>query len=638
MSTPLPTRVGKYEILDRIAIGGMAELYKARIVGEAGFEKLVAIKRILPHLAQDAGYLEMFLDEARLCARLEHPNIVHVHELGTENGTPFIAMQYVEGIDVLDLLRECVRTGRRIPPVLAAFICRQILDALDYAHTLRDASGRPQRVVHRDVSPGNVLVSWRGDVKLTDFGIARASEHRHRTESGLLKGKYGYMSPEQVMGADLDGRSDLFSIGVVLAEMVMARRLFSAPRELDALVMVRDARLDRLHAHATAFPLPLRVLLIRALQKRPDDRWDSARDFRGALDEWLGTVSPRVGPAELAEFIGEVLDAPDAPEASSPVVAAPAPASVPASVPLTTPRPPPASPTATTEHRRARRAFITGDGLAVPSFIGGNHKDSSILVEDSDLAGEASAPHHAPTERGRLAETPMVALLYRLARAASTGLLICNHPSGVIKEAYFESGHPMFVNSTDPRERLGQFLIAEGVITAAELERAIAAAPQYEGRLSDALVGLELVSPLDAYRQLAKQVGNKLIAACAWPDGVYAWIPGEANPWKARPLHLDSFRIIGAGATQLDLAMAEAWAARNAHATLGSVGVGDAELDRFGLGEALRRVHAMLEHGATLAELLTLPKSIDGRSNLLRLLYLLVHTGHARLTARPTKA
>jgi serine/threonine protein kinase len=632
VSTPLPTRVGKYEILDRIAIGGMAELYKARIVGEAGFEKLVAIKRILPHLAQDAGYVEMFLDEARLCARLEHPNIVAAYELGTDGGAPFIAMQYVEGIDVLDLLRECVRTGKRIPPGLAAFICRQVLDALDYAHTLRDAAGRPQHVVHRDVSPGNVLVSWRGDVKLTDFGIARASEHRHRTESGLLKGKYGYMSPEQVMGAELDGRSDLFSVGVVLAEMVMARRLFSAPRELDALVMVRDARLDRLHAHATAFPLPLRVALIRALQKRPDDRWHSARDFRAALDEWLATLAPRVGPAELAEFIGQVLDAPDLPGSASGSVPVVAPAAAEPGAPVT-PRPPPAAAT-TAAHRSSRRAFITGDSHAVPQPIGAE-PSTSIIIEDSDLAGEASAPHHAPTERGRLAETPMVALLYRLARAGSTGLLICNHPSGVIKEAWFEGGQPMYVNSTDPRERLGQFLIAEGIITAAELEQAIAAAPGYGGRLSDALVGLHLVSPLDAYRQLAKQVGNKLIAACAWPDGVYAWIPGEANPWKARPLHLDPFRIIGAGCTQLDLPMVDAWAARNAHTTVTAVGAAPDDLERFGLGEALRRVHGLLAHGATLAELLAQPRSIDGRANLLRLLYLLVHTGHARLGAAP---
>ena len=162
---------------------------------------------------------------------------------------------------------------------------------------------------------------------------------------------------------------------------------------------------------------------------------------------------------------------------------------------------------------------------------------------------------------------------------------------------------------------------------------AVAAAPRYEGRLSDALVGLGLLAPLDAYRLLAKQVGNKLVAACAWPDGVYAWIPGEANPWRSRPLHLDAFRIVGAGATQIDLPTAEAWAARHGHAKVGQVGATDAELDRFGLGEALRRVHDMLRHGAPLAELLTLPRSIDGRSNLLRLLYLLVHTGQARLAA-----
>ncbi|MEZ4366505.1 MAG: serine/threonine-protein kinase [Kofleriaceae bacterium] len=620
-SPPLPARIGKYEVLDRIAVGGMAELLKARIVGDGGFEKLVAIKKILPHLSGDASYVEMFLDEARLTARLDHPNIVQVFELGTDADTPYIAMQYVDGLDVLGLLRECARTQIRLPPHLAGFIARQILDALDFAHHAHDSSGRPLRVVHRDISPGNVLVSWRGDVKLTDFGIARAIERRHRTEAGMLKGKYGYMSPEQVMGTDLDARSDIFSMGVVLAEMVMARRLFTAPRELDALLMVRDARLDRLHAHAADFPLPLRVILVRALQRRPDDRWLYARDFRDALDEWLGTHA-RLGTQELATFLGEVLDAPtspDAPEDDGPVDA-PAAAT---------------SASSTSGLRSARRAFVTGDGFAAPSPITQEVTGSAILVEDSDLAGEASAPHRAPTETGELTATPLVGLIHRLARAESTGLLIVNRGDGVLKEAYFELGHPQYVNSTDPGERLGQFLVAEGALDEPALARAVAAAPQYEGRLTDAVVGLGLLTPLEVYRLLAKQVGLKLIDACGWRSGTYAWIPGEPNPWRTRPLRLDAYRIIGAGATQIDMVPADRWAAAHASEALQRAAVPDAELDRFGLGEALRRVHAMLDGKTPLAELLARPRSIDARANLLRLAFLLAHTGLAKL-APPT--
>ena len=287
MTGPAPKSIGRYQIIDRLAVGGMAELFKATLQGDHGFEKLVAIKKILPHLAVDRSFVEMFIDEARITAQLDHSHIVQVYELGTDADTPYIAMQFVDGLDVLALLRECARVQIRLPPDLCALIARDVLDALDYAHNAVAVDGRALGIVHRDISPGNVLLSWRGDVKLTDFGIARAAERRHKTEAGTLKGKYGYMSPEQVSGGEIDPRADLFSVGILLAEMVMARRLFTSTNDLDILLMVRDARLDRLHKYASEFPVELRVLTVRALQRRPEDRWQSAAQFRDALDEWI---------------------------------------------------------------------------------------------------------------------------------------------------------------------------------------------------------------------------------------------------------------------------------------------------------------------------------------------------------------
>src|SRR4030095_5717715 len=178
---------------------------------------------------------------------------------------------------------------------------------LDAARSAPDSMGRPLGIIHRDISPGNILLSWRGDVKLTDFGIARAAERRHKTEVGTLKGKYGYMSPEQVSGGEIDARSDLFSVGILLAEMVMARRLFTSTNELDILLMVRDARLDRLHKYASEFPVELRVLTVRARQRRPEDRWQSAAQFRDALDEWIRRTT-RVTARDLALLIGRVIN------------------------------------------------------------------------------------------------------------------------------------------------------------------------------------------------------------------------------------------------------------------------------------------------------------------------------------------
>ncbi len=306
---PVPATIGKYQVIERLAVGGMAELFKARVQGSYGFEKLIAIKKILPHLCADPSFVAMFIDEARITAQLDHPHIVQVLELGTDADAPYIAMQFVDGLDVLELLRECARTQRRLPPALSALIVHDILDALDFAHGARGGDGKPLGIVHRDVSPGNILLSKRGDVRLTDFGIAHAIERKHKTEAGVLKGKYGYMSPEQVLGVELDGRSDLFSCGTVLAEMVMMRRLFTAPADLDVLIMVRDARLDRLDKYAADFPLELRVICEKALQRWPEDRWQSAAAFRDALGDWLYR-NGRPSARDLSELIGELAAAP----------------------------------------------------------------------------------------------------------------------------------------------------------------------------------------------------------------------------------------------------------------------------------------------------------------------------------------
>src|SRR3954469_14583332 len=241
-----PSTFGRYTLVERLATGGMAEVFKAKIVSAHGFEKLLVIKRILPHLAADKTFIAMFIDEAKLTAQLVHPKIVQVMDFGDVDGQYFIALEYVDGFDALALLRTSAQRQVRLPIPICMFIAIEILDALDYAHNARDVDGKPMRLVHRDISPSNVFISRRGDIKLGDFGIAHAQERESKTQAGTLKGKYGYMSPQQVVGGALDGRSDLFAVGIVLAEMIMGRRLFTAPNDLDVLLMVRDGRLERL--------------------------------------------------------------------------------------------------------------------------------------------------------------------------------------------------------------------------------------------------------------------------------------------------------------------------------------------------------------------------------------------------------
>ena len=306
-----PIGFGRYLLVERLALGGMAELFVATAPGEHGFTKKVVIKRLLPHLVGDETYKAMFIDEAKLTARLVHPKIAQTFELGKVDDALFIAMEHIEGIDVLALLRESAVRKRRIEPQLAAWIAHEVLDALDYAHNLRSEEGALLGVVHRDISPSNVLLSVRGDVKLLDFGIARATDpdRAHKSKSGTLKGKYGYMSPEQVIELPLDGRSDVFSVGVVLAELLTGRRLFAAQNELDVLLMVRDAKLGRYEKYGMDIEPGLSEIVRKALKKSLDERWSSAAAFRDALSEWLFEHRYRVTPKVVADVVVDLRDA-----------------------------------------------------------------------------------------------------------------------------------------------------------------------------------------------------------------------------------------------------------------------------------------------------------------------------------------
>jgi serine/threonine-protein kinase len=313
---------GRYELIERLAVGGMAELFRARIFGSHGFQKTVAIKKILPHLAMDASFTSMFIDEAKITARLDHPKIAQVLELGTIEDQLYIAMEFVDGPDVLALLRACAQRKQALPVGISVQIAHEILDALEYAHNASDDDGNPLSIVHRDISPSNVLISRRGDVKLADFGIAHAVERQQKTQAGTLKGKYGYMSPEQVVGGQLTGRSDLFSVGIVLAEMLMGRRLFTAPNELDVLLMVRDVRLDRLQKYGAAIPADLSELLHRALAREPNERYQHAGEFRDALADWMFSNRVRVGPSELAVLVNDLVEPNRRPGAGGPATLA----------------------------------------------------------------------------------------------------------------------------------------------------------------------------------------------------------------------------------------------------------------------------------------------------------------------------
>jgi serine/threonine protein kinase len=552
----VPSTFGRYQLLERLAVGGMAEIFRARQSGAHGFEKILVIKRILPHLAADPEFLAMFIDEAKLQCALQHPKIVQVFEFGEVDGQYYIALEYVDGMDALGLLRACAHRRQRLPVRLAVHIACEVLDALDYSHSQRGPDGQPLGIVHRDVSPSNVFISRRGDVKLGDFGIARATEKQRqsKTQAGTLKGKYGYMAPEQVIGGEIDGRADLFAVGIVLSEMLMGRRLFTAPNDLDVLLMVRDARLDRLNRYGGDIPPALRKILDRILARDPEVRHATAGALRDTLHEFLFESRQRVTAGDLGIFLDSLRD-----------------------------RVTPSTPQAQTEREREDSGLILigedtrakqkeaernrqalKDASKQPAMVaraleieetGPFIEDASgpkITIEDNGNARTPVETVEPADLKGELSDVSPVRLLARLATDRETGQLIVERNS-VEKEIFLVDGAPEFVSSNVPSERFGEYLVARGVISAGELSMALAILPRFQGKLGDTLVGLSLLRPLEVFRHLTRQVRDKIIDVFSWQSGSYRYYRGRMNKREAFPLGLDAFEILGAGVAGLPM-------------------------------------------------------------------------------------
>lgn len=296
-------RFGQYVLLEKIATGGMAEVWRARMRGVEGFQKIVAIKKILPHLSDNQDFVDMFIDEAKLAAQLSHTNIVHIFDLGRIQSSYFIAMEYVEGFDLKTILKRAELRDQPMQVELALFIASKIAAALDYAHRKRDFENRDLGLVHRDVSPQNVLISEEGDIKLCDFGIAKAASKASHTQAGALKGKLQYMSPEQASGQAIDRRSDIFSLSAVLFEMLTRRKLFAGDSEMSILDSVREARVTAPSLFNDEVTPEIDAVVLKALNKDPDRRYQTAAEMARDIDQILYSYKPTPTSADLAIYM-----------------------------------------------------------------------------------------------------------------------------------------------------------------------------------------------------------------------------------------------------------------------------------------------------------------------------------------------
>jgi eukaryotic-like serine/threonine-protein kinase len=295
--------IGRYELLKSLAVGGMAEVYLARQTGVQGFEKVLVIKKILPHLASQERFVQMFLDEARLAARFNHPNIVQIFDLGQDQDVFFIAMEYIHGEDIKSLVRRCAKKKKRIPIEHIVKIFSGVMDGLHYAHQQTDLDGQKGGIVHRDVSPHNVIVSFEGGVKLVDFGIAKARSEISTTIPGRVKGKHAYMSPEQCRGMDIDGRSDVFSAGVVMYELLTWTRLFKRKSDLDTLKAVVAGDVRPPSDLRPEIDADLQDIVMRALAQNREERFQTAQEMQMALDDYLLNKSLKSNSILISRFM-----------------------------------------------------------------------------------------------------------------------------------------------------------------------------------------------------------------------------------------------------------------------------------------------------------------------------------------------
>ncbi|RMH45128.1 MAG: serine/threonine protein kinase [Deltaproteobacteria bacterium] len=296
----------RYSITERLDQGGMAEVFRGVAESIHGFKKNVAIKRILPSLTKNDKFVAMFLDEAKLSLHLQHANIVQVFDIGIADGSYFLVMEYIDGCNLKHLLERLKQRGKRIAPAHAIYIMIETCKALNYAHHAEGPDGNPLHIVHRDISPPNILLSKNGEVKVVDFGLAKANTQIESTDPGVVKGKFSYLSPEAASGLEVDRRADIFAVGILLWEMFTGRRLFYGDTDYQTVELVRQARVPSIGALNPEIDAELEAIVRKALARDPDQRYQEAADLGDALAQYLFSRRMKVTARDIAALVRDV--------------------------------------------------------------------------------------------------------------------------------------------------------------------------------------------------------------------------------------------------------------------------------------------------------------------------------------------
>jgi serine/threonine protein kinase len=546
----------------------MAEVFRALEPRSVGEPRVVVLKRMLPHIAEESNAQQMFAEEARLASHVTHPNVVHVLGHGEIGGQPYLTLEYVPGCDLWRLNRRLTLEGRRLEHDLVVYIVRQILNGLEAVHGATDQSGGALGIVHRDISPSNVLISIHGDVKIADFGIARSGLSAFEADTAArANGKLGYLAPEQVSGGEVDRRADLFSTAVIAAELFMRRPLFAGGSELAVLLAIRDAEVHPFVEFLPQLPEGLGSVILSGLSANADERPPTARAFWAALEPWQSRPED-VLRAELASMVASIAassrtrrtSADTIPRSTMP----PTPFVLADEHPSTTNvtpleyriRKPNGATVGPLAYAKVVEAVATGqvDRNDEISIAGGDFQPLSSV---QDLYRHVPASRMTPTttriESTAAADRSMdfedggfVIALARTLVTRRTGLWLCEQ-GGVRKEVYTKHGVPAFVTSNLAGELLGEYLVKKRVINRSELDMALAVMPRFEGKLGDTLVALGLVEPLELFQHIAEQVREKLLDLFTWQSGTATFYEGVDPPSSGFPLRLDAWEILDQG-------------------------------------------------------------------------------------------
>lgn len=570
--TVLPIQFGPYVLASRIAVGGTSEVYLAHPPKGSPLPGKLIVKRPLPQFQGDTSWNAMFTREARLQAMVRHPGVVRVFETGEVNGEPYLAMEYVEGIDGDRLARRLRQESARFSFALATHVACEILSALDGVHNARDDEGKLLGVLHRDVTPSNVYFSQLGEVKLGDFGLAH-SQHKNtfRSETGhALKGKFAYLAPEQVAGDRVDHRADLFSLAVLFAELLLGKPLFSQGGQLAILLAIRDGKTEGVDELLGSIPAGLYEALKQGLARDPRDRHPHAAAFRKALlpfatplAEAKKSLSEKVrwvqaNPTTRAMHAvnnddgGSGRDsAPDALEAKTLRFHIP-----------------PANAVLASGAKMGPLSFAElVEALATGTIARGdlvNYRNEGLKPVESyeELARflQVASARTAEVQAVKGADydvpfslTGLLEVLARVNTHKESGVLFAERPAqvgqpkAIKKELYFQAGLLHHVASNDASELLGEYLVRRGDLAREELDMALAVLPRYEGRMGDTLIALGLVSPVAVFRAIREQGRDRVSSLFRWTDGTLTFYRGQSHPHVEFRLDLAIPQLMVAG-------------------------------------------------------------------------------------------